>query len=102
MSEPIEVTTTIETPGDVYALVADLTRMGEWSPETTGIASGFGRPARPDALSRATGLCPKREPIHRYGHQQSSITLSQMQSIFPTRRQRLTSISPGARGDLQV
>jgi hypothetical protein len=24
------------TPDDVYALVSDVTRMGEWSPETTG------------------------------------------------------------------
>lgn len=38
MSDPVTVTITIAAPPDtVYALVADLSRMGEWSPETTGI-----------------------------------------------------------------
>jgi uncharacterized protein YndB with AHSA1/START domain len=38
MTDTVEVTTTIAAPPDaVYALVADLTRMGEWSPETTGV-----------------------------------------------------------------
>jgi uncharacterized protein YndB with AHSA1/START domain len=38
MSDVVEVTTTIQAPPQtVYALVADLARMGEWSPETTGV-----------------------------------------------------------------
>ena len=37
MSHQIEVTRTIAaTPEQVYALVSDLPRMGEWSPENTG------------------------------------------------------------------
>lgn len=38
MADLVEVSTTIAAPPQsVYALVADLSRMGEWSPETTGI-----------------------------------------------------------------
>jgi uncharacterized protein YndB with AHSA1/START domain len=38
MSDRVEVSTTIAAPPlAVYELVADLSRMGEWSPETTGI-----------------------------------------------------------------
>jgi uncharacterized protein YndB with AHSA1/START domain len=38
MTDVVEVTTTIQAPPQtVYALVADLPRMGEWSPETTGV-----------------------------------------------------------------
>src|SRR5580700_2069302 len=38
MTDTVEVTTTIAAPPHaVYALVADLTRMGEWSPETTAV-----------------------------------------------------------------
>jgi uncharacterized protein YndB with AHSA1/START domain len=38
MTDAVEVTTTIAAPPQtVYALIADLTRMGEWSPETTGV-----------------------------------------------------------------
>lgn len=37
MPEPVSVTTHINaTPDAVYALVSDLPRMGEWSPENTG------------------------------------------------------------------
>ena len=36
MAERIEVTTAMAAPADrIYDLVADVTRMGEWSPETT-------------------------------------------------------------------
>jgi uncharacterized protein YndB with AHSA1/START domain len=38
MSDSVEVTTTIAAPPQtVYALISDLARMGEWSPETTGV-----------------------------------------------------------------
>ena len=38
MSDSVEVTATIAAPPQtVYALISDLTRMGEWSPETTGV-----------------------------------------------------------------
>jgi uncharacterized protein YndB with AHSA1/START domain len=38
MTDAVEVTTTIAAPPQtVYALIADLTRMGEWSPETTSV-----------------------------------------------------------------
>lgn len=38
MTDSVQVAATIAAPpGDVYSLVADLARMGEWSPETTGI-----------------------------------------------------------------
>ena len=56
MTEPVEVTTTIAAPPHaVYALVADLTRMGEWSPETTGVTwlGGADEP-RPGARFRGT------------------------------------------------
>jgi len=37
MSDVVSVTRDIAAPADrVWAMVADLTRMGEWSPETTG------------------------------------------------------------------
>jgi uncharacterized protein YndB with AHSA1/START domain len=37
MDDTVEVSTRITaTPEHVYALVSDLTRMGEWSPENTG------------------------------------------------------------------
>jgi uncharacterized protein YndB with AHSA1/START domain len=37
MTEPVSVTMHIDAPPDtVYALVSDLPRMGEWSPENTG------------------------------------------------------------------
>ena len=37
MSDPVSVTTHIDAPAErVYALVSDLPRMGEWSPENTG------------------------------------------------------------------
>ncbi len=54
MTDAVEVTTTIEaSPDAVYALVADLSRMGEWSPETTGITwlGGASEP-RPGARFR--------------------------------------------------
>ena len=38
MSDSVEVTATIAAPPQtVYALISDLARMGEWSPETTGV-----------------------------------------------------------------
>jgi ligand-binding SRPBCC domain-containing protein len=38
MSTHTEVSVTVDAPGErVYALVSDLTRMGEWSPETTKV-----------------------------------------------------------------
>jgi uncharacterized protein YndB with AHSA1/START domain len=38
MTDAVEVTTTIAAPPQtIYALIADLTRMGEWSPETTSV-----------------------------------------------------------------
>jgi uncharacterized protein YndB with AHSA1/START domain len=37
MAEPVSATVHIDaTPEEVYALVSDLPRMGEWSPENTG------------------------------------------------------------------
>lgn len=37
MTQPVEVQRTIAAPAlRVWALIADVTRMGEWSPETTG------------------------------------------------------------------
>jgi hypothetical protein len=38
VSGPVEESTAVAAaPDDVYELVADLTRMGEWSPETTNV-----------------------------------------------------------------
>jgi len=63
-SEPIEATTTIGAPpGEVYALVADLPRMGEWSPETTGITwLGGATEPRPGARFRGAN----RHGKHRW------------------------------------
>ena len=37
MSESVSVTTTIQATGEtLWAMVSDVTRMGEWSPENTG------------------------------------------------------------------
>jgi hypothetical protein len=37
MADPVSATVHIDAlPGEVYALVSDLPRMGEWSPENTG------------------------------------------------------------------
>lgn len=54
MADVVEVTTTIEAPPHaVYALVADLARMGEWSPETTGVTwLGGATEPRPGARFR--------------------------------------------------
>ncbi len=51
---PVAVTTTVAAPPQaVYALVADLARMGEWSPETTGITwLGGATEPRPGARFR--------------------------------------------------
>jgi hypothetical protein len=39
MSDHAEVTVTVDAPAErVYALVSDLTRMGDWSPETTRVS----------------------------------------------------------------
>jgi uncharacterized protein YndB with AHSA1/START domain len=64
MSDPITVTTTIAAPPDVvYALVADLTRMGEWSPETTGI-TWLGGATEPRRGARFRGA--NRNGVHRW------------------------------------
>jgi uncharacterized protein YndB with AHSA1/START domain len=54
MTDALEVTTTMgAAPDAVYALVAELSRMGEWSPETTGITwLGGATEARPGARFR--------------------------------------------------
>src|ERR1700722_4494103 len=62
MTDPVEVKTTIAAPpAAVYALVADLSRMGEWSPETTGITwLGGATEARTGARFRGAnqnGVC---------------------------------------------
>ena len=56
MTDPVQVTTTMAAPPHaVYALVADLTRMGEWSPETTGVTwLGGADGPRPGARFRGT------------------------------------------------
>jgi uncharacterized protein YndB with AHSA1/START domain len=37
MSDPVAVTVSIDAPADkVWSMIADVTRMGEWSPECTG------------------------------------------------------------------
>jgi uncharacterized protein YndB with AHSA1/START domain len=55
-SDTVEVSATIAAaPDRVYALVADLARMGEWSPETTGITwLGGATEPRPGARFRGT------------------------------------------------
>jgi uncharacterized protein YndB with AHSA1/START domain len=63
MSESIEVTRTVNAPADrVWALVSDVTRMGEWSPETTAA----------EWLGGATGPAPgaKFRGTNRNGNKQ--------------------------------
>ena len=56
MSEPISVSREIKAPAStVYAMVADLTRMGEWSPENTGAKwLGNATAAKPGAKFQGT------------------------------------------------
>jgi uncharacterized protein YndB with AHSA1/START domain len=63
MSESIQVTRSVNAPADrVWALVSDVTRMGEWSPETTAAEwrGGATGPA-PGAKFRGTNRNGKRE-----------------------------------------
>ena len=63
MSEHVSVTTEIAALSDqVYAMVADLTRMGEWSPENTGATwlGGASGPA-PGARFKATNTAGRKE-----------------------------------------
>lgn len=64
MTDLVEVSTTIAAPPEsVYALVADLSRMGEWSPETTGITwLGVAKEPRPGARFRGAN----RNGVHRW------------------------------------
>jgi len=63
MSEPVSVTTEIAAaPEEVYAMVADLTRMGEWSPENNGATwLGGATGAAPGARFKATNSAGKKE-----------------------------------------
>jgi uncharacterized protein YndB with AHSA1/START domain len=64
MSDPVTVTITIAAPTDVvYALVADLSRMGEWSPETTRI-TWLGGATEPRRGARFRGA--NRNGVHRW------------------------------------
>ncbi len=55
MSEPVRVATTIEAPAElVWDLVADVTRMGEWSPETRS-CRWLGTATGPEVGARFTG-----------------------------------------------
>ncbi|HUY63262.1 MAG TPA: SRPBCC family protein [Acidimicrobiales bacterium] len=56
MTDPVEVRTSMAAPAEhIYDLVADLTRMGEWSPETTACTwVGADREPRPGARFRGT------------------------------------------------
>ena len=68
MTDLVEVSTTIAAPPEsVYALVADLSRMGEWSPETTGVTwLGGAQEPRPGAVP---GRQPKRRaPVEHHLH----------------------------------
>jgi uncharacterized protein YndB with AHSA1/START domain len=64
MTDLVEVSATIAAPPEsVYALVADLSRMGEWSPETTGITwLGDVNEPRPGARFRGAN----RNGVHRW------------------------------------
>jgi uncharacterized protein YndB with AHSA1/START domain len=55
-SDTVQVATTMAaSPDRVYSLVADLARMGEWSPETTGITwLGGAKEALPGARFRGS------------------------------------------------
>jgi uncharacterized protein YndB with AHSA1/START domain len=63
MPESVSVTTEIAAPPEkVYAMVADLTRMGEWSPENTGATwLGGATGAAPGARFKATNSAGKKE-----------------------------------------
>lgn len=55
MTETVRVTTTINAPAEVvWDLVSDVTRMGEWSPETRS-CRWVGTPAGPEVGARFTG-----------------------------------------------
>jgi uncharacterized protein YndB with AHSA1/START domain len=55
MAETVEVQRTIAAPADeLWKLVSDVTRMGDWSPETTSCA-WIGQPAEPVAGARFRG-----------------------------------------------
>jgi uncharacterized protein YndB with AHSA1/START domain len=55
MTETVRVTTTINAPAElVWDLVSDVTRMGEWSPETRS-CRWVGTPAAPEVGARFTG-----------------------------------------------
>jgi uncharacterized protein YndB with AHSA1/START domain len=63
MAESIHVTRTVNAPADrVWALVSDVTRMGEWSPETVaGEWLGGATGPAPRAKFRGTNRNGKRE-----------------------------------------
>ena len=88
MTEEVSVTREIAAPAEqVWAMVSDVTRMGEWSPENEGgtwIGESAG--ARPGAKFRATNRVGKRkwttvgtvvdaEPGRRFTFQVSSMGL---------------------------
>lgn len=55
MAEPVRVTRQIAaSPQKVWTLISDVTRMGEWSPESTG-AKWLGNPKRPEVGARFIG-----------------------------------------------
>jgi len=55
MSTEVTVSTGIDAPAErVWALLADVTRMGEWSPETRS-CRWLGEPARPEVGARFAG-----------------------------------------------
>jgi uncharacterized protein YndB with AHSA1/START domain len=55
MSETVRVSTTVNAPAElVWDLVSDVTRMGEWSPETRS-CRWIGEPAAPEVGARFSG-----------------------------------------------
>jgi uncharacterized protein YndB with AHSA1/START domain len=55
MGDTVRVTTTINAPAElVWDLISDVTRMGEWSPETRS-CRWIGEPAAPEVGARFTG-----------------------------------------------
>jgi uncharacterized protein YndB with AHSA1/START domain len=63
MADHVSVTTEIAAPAEkVYRMVADLTRMGEWSPENTGATWQHGATgAAPGARFKATNSAGRKQ-----------------------------------------
>jgi len=63
MGEQVQVSTEIDAPAEaVWAMVADLTRMGEWSPENTGATWLHGATgAAPGARFKATNAAGRKQ-----------------------------------------